>query len=72
MLASGVAKGAAEAAWEYAPTMRFLKLSKNGLGTTGKEVAKNVLKQMGQEGLEEFGTEITNDLTDTLIKGRES
>lgn len=72
MLASGVAKGAAEAAWEYAPTMGFLKLSKNGLGTTGKEIAKNVLKQMGQEGLEEFGTEITNDLTDTLIKGRES
>ena len=72
MLASGVAKGAAEAAWEYAPTMGFLKLSKNGLGTTGKEIAKNVLKQMGQEGLEEFGTELTNDLTDTLIKGRES
>ena len=72
MLASGVAKGAAEAAWEYAPTMRFLKLSKNGLGTTGKEVAKNVLKQMGQEGIEEFGTDITNDITDALIKGRES
>ena len=72
MLASGVAKGAAEAAWEYTPTMRFLKLSKNGLGTTGKEVAKNVLKQMGQEGIEEFGTDITNDITDALIKGRES
>ena len=72
LLASGVAHGATEAAWEFLPTMRFLELSKNGLGTSAKEIAKNVLKQSGQEGIEEFGTDITNDITDALIKGRES
>ena len=72
MLASAVAKGIAEGAWEYVPTMSFLKTAKNGLGTSAKEIAKNVLKQMGQEGIEEFGTDITNDITDTLIKGKES
>ena len=72
LLASGVAHGATEAAWEFLPTMRFLELSKNGLGTSTKEIAKNVLKQSGQEGIEEFGTDITNDITDALIKGRES
>lgn len=72
MLASGVAKGAAEAAWEVIPTLNFLKLAKNGLGTTGKEIAKNVLKQTGQEGFEEFLTDITNDVTDAFIKGKES
>lgn len=72
MLASGVAKGIAESAWEYLPTSRFLELSKNGLGTTGKEIAKNIFKQSMQEGLEEFGTDLTNDVTDYLIKGKES
>ena len=72
LLASGIAHGATEAAWEFLPTMHFLELSKNGLGTSAKEIAKNVLKQMGQEGIEEFGTDITNDITDTLIKGKES
>ena len=72
LLASGVAHGVTEAAWEFLPTMRFLELSKNGLGTSAKEIAKNVLKQSGQEGIEEFGTDITNDITDALIKGRES
>ena len=72
MLASGVAHGAAEAAWEFLPTMRFLELSKNGLGTSAKEVAKNVLKQSGQEFIEEAGTEITNDFIDAVIKGEES
>ena len=72
LLASGVAHGATEAAWEFLPTMRFLELSKNGLGTSTKEIAKNVLKQSGQEGIEEFGTDITNDITDALIKGKES
>ena len=72
MLASAVAKGIAEGAWEYVPTMSFLKTAKNGLGTSAKEIAKNVLKQMGQEGIEEFGTDITNDITDALIKGKES
>ena len=72
MLASAVAKGIAEGAWEYVPTMSFLKTAKNGLGTSAKEITKNVLKQMGQEGIEEFGTDITNDITDALIKGRES
>ena len=72
MLASGVAHGAAEAAWEFLPTMRFLELSKNGLGTSAKEIAKNVLKQSGQESIEEAGTEITNDFIDAVIKGEES
>ena len=72
MLASAVAKGIAEGAWEYVPTMNFLKTAKNGLGTSAKEITKNVLKQMGQEGIEEFGTDITNDITDALIKGKES
>ena len=72
LLASGIAHGATEAAWEFLPTMRFLELSKNGLGTSAKEITKNVVKQMGQEGIEEFGTDITNDITDALIKGRES
>ena len=72
MLASAVAKGIAEGAWEYVPTMSFLKTAKNGLGTSAKEITKNVLKQMGQEGIEEFGTDITNDITDALIKGKES
>lgn len=72
MLASGVAHGAAEAAWEFLPTMRFLELSKNGLGTSAKEIAKNVLKQSGQESIEEAGTEITNDIIDAVIKGEES
>ena len=72
MLASGMAKGIAESAWEYLPTSRFLELSKNGLGTTGKEIAKNIFKQSMQEGLEEFGTDLTNDVTDYLIKGKES
>ena len=72
LLASGIAHGATEAAWEFLPTMRFLELSKYGLGTSTKEITKNVLKQMGQEGIEEFGTDITNDITDTLIKGKES
>ena len=72
LLASGVVHGATEAAWEFLPTMRFLELSKNGLGTSAKEVAKNILKQSGQEGMEEFGTDITNDINDALIKGKES
>ena len=72
LLASGVAHGVTEAAWEFLPTMRFLELSKNGLGTSAKEVAKNILKQSGQEGMEEFGTDITNDINDALIKGKES
>ena len=72
LLASGVAHGVTEAAWEFLPTMRFLELSKNGLGTSAKEITKNVVKQMGQEGIEEFGTDITNDITDALIKGKES
>ena len=72
LLASGIAHGATEAAWEFLPTMRFLELSKNGLGTSAKEVAKNILKQSGQEGMEEFGTDITNDINDALIKGKES
>lgn len=72
MLASAVAKGIAEGAWEYVPTMSFLKTAKNGLGTSAKEITKNVVKQMGQEGIEEFGTDITNDITDALIKGKES
>ena len=72
LLASGIAHGVTEAAWEFLPTMRFLELSKNGLGTSAKEVAKNILKQSGQEGIEEFGTDITNDITDALIKGKES
>ena len=72
LLASGVAHGATEAAWEFLPTMRYLELSKNGLGTSAKEITKNVVKQMGQEGIEEFGTDITNDITDALIKGKES
>ena len=72
LLASGIAHGATEAAWEFLPTMHFLELSKNGLGTSAKEIAKNILKQSGQEGIEEFGTDITNDITDALIKGKES
>ena len=72
LLASGIAHGVTEAAWEFLPTMRYLELSKNGLGTSAKEITKNVLKQSGQEGIEEFGTDITNDITDALIKGRES
>ena len=42
LLASGVAHGAIEVAGEYLPTMHVLELSKNGLGTTAKEVAKNI------------------------------
>lgn len=72
MLLSGLAKGVAEAAWEYAPQSHFLEMSKNGLGTTGKEIAKNVLKQMGQEAIEEMGTELTNTASDYLIKGNQS
>lgn len=72
MLLSGLAKGAAEAAWEFAPQAHFLEMSKNGLGTTGKEIAKNVLKQMGQEAIEEMGTELTNTASDFLIKGKQS
>ena len=72
MLSAGIAKGVAEAAWEYAPQSHFLEMSKNGLGTTGKEIAKNVLKQMGQEAIEEMGTELTNTASDFLIKGKQS
>ena len=72
MLSAGIAKGAAEAAWEFAPQSHFLEMSKNGLGTTGKEIAKNVLKQMGQEAIEEMGTELTNTASDYLIKGKQS
>ena len=72
MLSAGIAKGAAEAAWELAPQAHFLEMSKNGLGTTGKEIAKNVLKQMGQEAIEEMGTELTNTTSDYLIKGKQS
>ena len=72
MLLSGLAKGVAEAAWEFAPQSHFLEMSKNGLGTTGKEIAKNVLKQMGQEAIEEMGTELTNTASDYLIKGKKS
>ena len=72
MLLSGLAKGVAEAAWEFAPQSHFLEMSKNGLGTTGKEIAKNVLKQMGQEAIEEMGTELTNTISDYLIKGKQS
>ena len=72
MLLSGLAKGVAEAAWEFAPQSHFLEMSKNGLGTTGKEIAKNVLKQMGQEAIEEMGTELTNTASDYLIKGKQS
>lgn len=72
MLASAMAKGAAEALWEIAPQSHFLEMSKNGLGTTGKEVLKNVLKQSGQEFMEEAGTELTNTISDYLIKGKQS
>ena len=72
MLSAGIAKGVAEAAWEFAPQSHFLEMSKNGLGTTGKEIAKNVLKQMGQEAIEEMGTELTNTASDFLIKGKQS
>lgn len=72
MLLSGLAKGVAEAAWEFAPQSHFLEMSKNGLGTTGKEIAKNVLKQMVQEAIEEMGTELTNTASDYLIKGKQS
>lgn len=72
MLSAGIAKGVAEAAWEFAPQAHFLEMSKNGLGTTGKEIAKNVLKQMGQEAIEEMGTELTNTASDYLIKGKQS
>ena len=72
MLSAGIAKGTAEAAWEFAPQSHFLEMSKNGLGTTGKEIAKNVLKQMGQEAIEEMGTELTNTASDYLIKGKQS
>ena len=72
MLESAMAKGAAEALWELMPQSHFLEMSKNGLGTTGKEIAKNVLKQMGQEAIEEMGTELTNTASDFLIKGKQS
>ena len=72
LLASGIAHGAIEVAGEYLPTMHFLELSKNGLGTSAKEVAKNILKQSGQEGAEEFVTDILNDISDSFIKGEES
>jgi len=72
MLLSGLAKGATEVAWEYAPQSRFLEMAKNGLGTTGKEVLKNALKQSGQEFIEEVGTELTNTISDYLIKGKQS
>lgn len=72
MLESAMAKGAAEALWELMPQSHFLEMSKNGLGTTGKEIAKNVLKQMGQEAIEEMGTELTNTASDYLIKGKQS
>ena len=72
MLASGIAHGAIEVAGEFLPTMHFLELSKNGLGTSVKEVAKNILKQSGQEGAEEFVTDILNDVSDSFIKGKES
>ena len=72
MLSAGIAKGVAEAAWEFAPQSHFLEMSKNGLGTTGKEIAKNILKQMGQEAIEEMGTELTNTASDYLIKGKQS
>ena len=72
MLASAMAKGAAEALWEIVPQSHFLEMSKNGLGTTGKEITKNILKQMGQEAIEEMGTELTNTASDYLIKGKQS
>lgn len=72
LLASGIAHGAIEVAGEYLPTMHFLELSKYGLGTSAKEVAKNILKQSGQEGAEEFVTDILNDVSDSFIKGKES
>ena len=72
MLASGIAHGAIEVAGEFLPTMHFLELSKNGLGTSAKEVAKNIFKQSGQEGAEEFVTDILNDVSDSFIKGKES
>ena len=72
LLASGIAHGAIEVAGEFLPTMHFLELSKNGLGTSVKEVAKNILKQSGQEGAEEFVTDILNDVSDSFIKGKES
>ena len=72
MLASAITHGAIEAGTEAIPTAKFLELSKNGLGTTGKEIAKNIFKQMGQEGFEEFISDILNDTSDVLIKGKES
>ena len=72
LLASGIAHGAIEVAGEFLPTMHFLELSKNGLGTSAKEVAKNIFKQSGQEGAEEFVTDILNDVSDSFIKGKES
>ena len=72
LLASGIAHGAIEVAGEFLPTMHFLELSKYGLGTSAKEVAKNILKQSGQEGAEEFVTDILNDVSDLFIKGKES
>jgi len=72
MLESAMAKGTAEALWELMPQSHFLEMSKNGLGTTGKEIAKNILKQMGQEAIEEMGTELTNTASDYLIKGKQS
>ena len=69
VFAGALASGTAEIVFEYIGIDNLFKLkSADSIGMA----IKNALKQAGVEGLEEVGTEITNILTDTIIRGNNS
>ena len=61
--------GAAEAALEMIPTGHILN---NAIGkNAGKSAFLNILKGMNEEGLEELGTDVVNDLADYFFSSRD-
>lgn len=69
IMSASLASGIAEAAFEYVGIDNLFKI-KNVDGV--KNAVKSVLKQMGAEGLEEFGTEVANMITDEMVLGDDS
>lgn len=71
MLGSAITHGIAEAFWERFSLGNFESMKE--VPVTGiKQLAKNYAKSFLTEGSEEFATDISNDITDILIKNTAS
>lgn len=71
-LFAGGAQGIAEAAMENVSLGGLKNILEESAVYTVKDVAKNVLKQMGAEASEEIATELANTVTDIIIMGDKS